>query len=265
MMDLAALDQHPAFMYAMVVAFGLVIGSFLNVCIWRIPRDQSIMHPPSACPKCGARIRPWQNVPVLGWIMLRGKCAACREPISARYPVVEALNGALYASVLWRYGWGWHLVPLCAFVSALVVITYIDLDFQIIPDRITVGGTPIALLAGAFLLPDAFDRMAALGWAASLIGAASGFGLFFMIAWLSRGGMGGGDIKMMALVGAMLGWKGVFLTTFAGSLAGSVAGVGLMVAKGAGRKAKVPFGPFLALGAYGTLMFGQEAIRWYLG
>jgi leader peptidase (prepilin peptidase)/N-methyltransferase len=250
--------------YAVLVAFGLVVGSFLNVCIWRMPRRESVVSPPSSCPSCGARIRPWDNIPVLSYIVLWGKCRACKATISPRYPVVEALNAALYALVLYVYGLGWHLVPLMAFVSALVVITLIDLDHQVIPDRITLPGIAIGLLFGFFLLHDPFMREAALGWMNSLIGAAAGFALFYTIALLSRGGMGGGDIKFMAMAGALLGWKGVLLTTFAGSFAGSVVGLFLVGFKGKGRKTKVPFGPFLALGCLITLFAGQEILGWYL-
>ncbi|GAB4390270.1 MAG: A24 family peptidase [Thermodesulfovibrionales bacterium] len=250
--------------YFLAGALGLVVGSFLNVCIWRIPRKQSIISPSSRCPSCGTPIAPWDNVPVLSYIALRGKCRHCGARISPRYPFVESLNAALYLLVLYRFGLGWHTAVYFAFVSALIVVTFIDLDFQIIPDGITLSGIPLGLLAGAFLVPDPFSRMEGLGLVSSVLGAAVGFSLFYAVAYLSRGGMGGGDIKLMAMVGALTGWKGVLLTTFLGSLGGSVVGLFLMVFKGKGRKTKVPFGPFLALGAVLTLFLGQEILSWYL-
>ncbi len=150
-------------------------------------------------------------------------------------------------------------------MSALIVITFIDIDFQIIPDLITIPGSLISLVLGSFFIKDPFLRVSMLGWKASLIGAAVGFGLFYGIAVLSRGGMGGGDIKMMAMVGALTGWKGVLLTTFAGSLLGSIIGISLMLFKGKGRKTKIPFGPFLAAGSAVSVLFGQEILRLYLG
>jgi leader peptidase (prepilin peptidase)/N-methyltransferase len=149
------------------------------------------------------------------------------------------------------------------FCSALIVITFIDLDFQIIPDRITLPGILIGLITGSFLMPDPFMRYSLLGIKASIIGLLAGGGLFYAIAVLSRGGMGGGDIKMMAMVGSLMGWKSVLLTTFLGSLSGAVLGIFLMIAKGKGRKTKIPFGPFLALGTLITLFYGQEILYWY--
>jgi leader peptidase (prepilin peptidase)/N-methyltransferase len=241
------------------------VGSFLNVCIWRLPREESIVRPSSKCPKCGTSIKPWDNIPVISYILLRGKCRACGEPISIRYPIVEAANGLLYLLVFFKFGLTGETFFYFAFVSALMVIALIDFDHQIIPDEITLPGVVIGLLAGSLLLPDPFQRIIPLGWKASLIGAALGFGLFYLVALLSKGGMGGGDIKMMAMVGAILGWKGVLFTTFAGSLAGSLIGLYLIIFRGRGRKSKIPFGPFLAFGALIGLVFGQEILRWYLG
>lgn len=262
----------------LVFAFGLVAGSFLNVCIYRLPRGLSVVRPPSACPLCEARIRPWENIPVLSYILLRGKCRHCGELISLRYPVVELLNAALYLLVFGYFGPGWHLPFILAFSSAMIVITFIDLDFQIIPDVITLPGVAVGLLGASFFIPDPFSSIkpfelfkrfelfepfVAVGFWNSLIGLLLGGGLFYLIAVLSRGGMGGGDIKMMAMVGAFMGWKAVLLTTFLGSLAGSAVGIFLMVAHGKGRKTKIPFGPFLALGALITLFLGSDILRWY--
>jgi leader peptidase (prepilin peptidase)/N-methyltransferase len=252
------------FLYIFFALIGLVIGSFLNVCIWRVPRGQSVVVPSSRCPSCGTPLGALDNVPVLSYLFLGGRCRYCKGRISLRYPLVEALNAALYVMVLERFGLGWHLPFYLAFVSSLIVIAFIDLDFQIIPDWITLTGIPIGLLAGSLILPDPFMRMDPLGYKASVIGALGGFGLFYAVAVLSRGGMGGGDIKMMAMIGALMGWKAVLLTTFLGSLAGSVVGVFMILFKGKGRKTKIPFGPFLALGALLTLLWGQEVLRLYL-
>ncbi|TAN43116.1 MAG: prepilin peptidase [Nitrospirae bacterium] len=249
-----------------VIAFitGALIGSFLNVCIYRIPRSESIVYPASRCTSCGNPIAPWDNIPIVSYLILGGRCRHCSQRYSALYPLVETLNALLYTAVLWRFGPVWSSLVFCIFVSSLIVITFIDLEFQIIPDRITLPGIPLGLLAGALLLPDPFMRAADLGIVSSLVGLLAGGGMFYLVAVLSRGGMGGGDIKMMAMVGALTGWKAVLLTTFIGSLTGSVIGIFLMVFRGKGRKTKIPFGPFLAFGSLVTLFFGQEILMWYL-
>ncbi len=245
------------------MVLGLVIGSFLNVCIYRIPRDLSIVSPPSSCPNCKTPIKPWDNIPVVSYVVLAGKCRKCGERISFRYPLVELLNGIMYAAVLLAFGSGWHLPLLFTFVSAMIVITFIDLDFQIIPDVITLPGMLIGLVSAYFIFPDPFTRYSTVGLVNALIGLFAGGGFFYLMALLSRGGMGGGDVKMMAMVGAFTGWKGVFLTTLVGSLTGSIVGIALMVFKGRGRKSKIPFGPFLAAGSLVTLFFGRIILDWY--
>lgn len=247
-----------------VAVFGLVIGSFLNVCIFRIPRNISIVFPSSRCPSCNHPIRAWDNIPVISYMILGGRCRHCGAKISLQYPFVEALNAFFYVAVFWRYGFGWDSGVYAVFCSSLLVITFVDLEFQIIPDRITLPGIVIGIVAGSMLMPDPFMRTTLLGYKASVIGLLSGGGFFYLVAVLSRGGMGGGDIKMMAMVGALMGWKTVLLTTFLGSLSGSLVGIFLMIFRGRGRKAKIPFGPFLALGAVITLFFGEEILAWYL-
>jgi leader peptidase (prepilin peptidase)/N-methyltransferase len=177
---------------------------------------------------------------------------------------VEVLNGIFYDVVLWRFGIGWDFPVFCVLCSALIVITFIDIDFQIIPDRVTLAGIPIGLLAGSFILPDPFQRISDLGVVSSFAGFLAGGGIFYFIAVVSKGGMGGGDIKMMAMIGAFMGWKTILLTTFVASLTGSLVGIVMMTFKGRGRKSKIPFGPFLALGTMVTLLFGQEILTWYL-
>lgn len=256
-------------LYVFAFIFGSLIGSFLNVCIYRIPRQVSIVWPSSRCPSCGQPIRAWDNIPILSYLMLGGRCRNCRAKIPYRYPVVEALNAVFYLILLWRFGPDWPFLVYALFCSALIVITFIDLDFQIIPDRITLPGIPLGILAGSLLLPDPFLRATALGWKSSVIGAVSGFLFFYFVAAAGekifrKEAMGGGDIKMMTMVGGFLGWKGVILTTFIGSLLGSVIGVVMMGLRGRERGSLIPFGPFLAAGAVASLIFGQEIVAWYL-
>ena len=255
--------------YLILFVFGAVIGSFLNVCIYRIPRNQSIIWPASRCTSCSNPINFYDNVPIFSYFLLRGRCRSCKAKISGRYPLVEALNAFFYLLVFWRYGLAWSSAIYFVFCSALIVITFIDYDFQIIPDRITLPGIPIGLVAGSFILPDPFLRATSLGLIASVIGAAAGFSFFYLVAFLSlrilkKEGMGGGDIKLMAMVGAFLGWKAVLLTTFLGSFFGAIIGVGLMVFLGREKGSLIPFGPFLAMGALISLFFGQEILVWYL-
>lgn len=256
--------MNTVILYLFIFILGSLIGSFLNVCIYRLPRNQSIVLPSSKCPSCNNPIQPYDNIPILSYLLLGGKCRNCRATIGFRYPLVEFLNASLYVFIVWRFGIGVHTLFYFLFCSALIAITFIDLDFQIIPDRITLPGIPIGLIAGSFLMPDPFLRYTLLGFKSSAIGFLAGGGLFYAIAVLSRGGMGGGDIKLMAMVGSLLGWKAVLSTTFFGSLTGAVVGVFMMVMKGKGRKTKIPFGPFLALGALVSLFYGQEILFWYL-
>ncbi len=256
-------------MTAIFFILGLIVGSFLNVCIYRLPRNISIIRPSSSCPACNTPIKPWDNIPILSYIFLKGKCRKCGESISIRYPLVELLNGILYWTTFNYFGLGWHLPILFVLVSSMVVITFVDLDFQIIPDVITLPGIIIGLASASFLLPDPFSlqpsalSLSVVGFKNSIAGLFLGGGLFYLIAILSRGGMGGGDIKLMAMVGAFMGWKAVFLTTFIGSLIGSLVGIFLMIVKGKGRKTKIPFGPFLSFGSIITLFFGGEILNWY--
>lgn len=240
-----------------VVVFGLLIGSFLNVCTYRLPRRESIVFPSSSCPSCGARIRPWDNLPIISWLFLRARCRDCQAPISWRYPLIEALNGVAYGVIVWRYGVSIEAAVYGVFFSTLLVVTVIDLDHQIIPDRISIPGIPIAFVCAVWL--------GHITWLESLLGAAIPAALFLAIIVLSRGGMGLGDVKLIAMIGALLGWKLALLTILIGALAGSVVGIGLMVFQGKGRKTAVPFGPFLSLGAVVSIACGTPLMQWYLG
>ena len=258
-------------LYIFIFIFGALIGSFLNVCIYRIPQGLSIVRPASRCQSCGVPIKFYDNVPILSYMILLGRCRSCGVKLAVRYPVVELLNAVLYIAVFNRFGAGspWVLLTYFTFVSALIVIFFIDIDHQIIPDGITLPGIPIAIIAGSTILPDPFSIMDILGWKSSLIGFIAGGGAFYLIAVMGRlilkkDAMGGGDIKMMAMVGGLLGWKGVLLTTFMGSLLGSVVGVLLIMLKGKEWGSRIPFGPYLAAGALVSLFYGQDILMWYL-
>ncbi|GAB4170320.1 MAG: A24 family peptidase [Geothermobacteraceae bacterium] len=240
---------------------GACIGSFLNVCIYRIPAGESVVKPRSRCPVCGKAIAWYENIPVLSWLLLRARCSGCGVSISWRYPLVEFLTGALFVEVLWIFGFGWGTPVYWVFVAMLVAITFIDLDHQIIPDVISLPGIVIGF-AASFLLPW-------VGWLDSLIGVLVGGGSLLAIALgyqllTGKEGMGGGDIKLLAMIGAFLGWQAVLPVVLFASLSGTLVGVPLMLAKGEGGKLALPFGPFLALGALVQLFWGREIFSWYL-
>jgi leader peptidase (prepilin peptidase)/N-methyltransferase len=245
-----------------IFLFGTIIGSFLNVCICRIPAGQSIVSPASRCPECGAAIRWYQNVPVVSYLLLRGRCASCGTAISLRYPLVETLTGLLFVWVWLRFGWQAATPLYWVFAAALVVITFIDLDHQIIPDVISLPGIIVGFLT-ALAIPW-------LSWSDSLLGILLGGGSLFLVAEVyhrltGQEGMGGGDIKLLAMIGAFLGWKAILPVIFLGSLAGSLVGVPLMIAKRSDGKLAIPFGPFLTLGAIICLLWGRFLLVWYLG
>jgi len=238
-----------------------MIGSFLNVCIHRLPREESIVTPGSHCPGCQRPIRFYDNIPLASYIMLRGKCRYCHTPISFQYPLVEGLTAFISLCLFIKFGPSWSYLFYFAFIAALIPITLIDLYHQIIPDVISLPGIGVGLLASFFLPQITFLN--------SLVGVLLGGGSLFLVAigyhWLfKREGMGGGDVKLLAMIGAFLGWKAVILTILLSSLIGSVAGILLMLTKGKGFKYAIPFGPFLSLGAVISLFYGEEIIRWYL-
>ena len=241
--------------------FGAIIGSFLNVCIHRLPKEESIVTPGSHCPQCKNPIRFYDNLPLLSYLVLRGKCRHCGQPISLQYPMVEGVTALSSWALFVKFGPSPSYFLFFSFIAALIVITVIDLYHQIIPDVISLPGIGVGLL-GAFAVSH-------LSFLDSLLGLLLGGGSLFLVAtvyeWLfKREGMGGGDVKLLAMVGAFLGWKAVILTILLSSLIGSVVGISIMVLKGKDFKYAIPFGPFLSLGAVISLFYGQELIRWYL-
>ncbi len=245
-----------------VFAFGAVIGSFLNVCIYRIPAGKSIVTPPSSCPSCGHQIRWYQNIPIFSYLFLLGRCASCKKKISIRYPLIEALTGALFCLVFYKFGFQPATLIYWFFAAALVTISFIDLDHQIIPDVISLPGIVVGFLVSFFIPWHS--------WLDSLLGILIGGGSLYLIALAyellaKREGMGGGDIKLLAMFGAFLGWQAVLPIIFMASLLGSLVGVPLMMAQKKDSKLALPFGPFLALAAIVQLLWGRAILAWYLG
>lgn len=241
--------------HCIAFVFGTVIGSFANVCIHRLPGRQSLSFPGSHCPHCQQAIPPWHNIPILSYVWLGGRCKYCKTTISWRYPLVELLCGLLYVFLYHQFSFSAQGVVLMLLGTALLIASFIDLAHKIIPDRITLPGILAGLAASLFLTP--------IGLVDALLGVGLGGGLFFLVAILSRGGMGGGDIKLIAMIGAFLGWQAVLVTIFLGALCGALVGISLMLLKKKGRKDPVPFGPFLALGALIAMVWGHDLIFWY--
>jgi len=237
--------------------FGALIGSFLNVCIVRLPAERSVVRPRSRCPKCGYQLSWYDNIPILSWLVLRARCRSCREPVSPVYPLVELATALIWAGMVWRNGLTLDAFAGAFFCTVLLGIAMTDAREYIIPDEFTIGGLVVGLL------------LAAVGGAHALlnaaIGAAAGFALLWVVGqagtWaFKEEAMGGGDIKMMAMVGAFVGWQGVLLAIFLGALVGTIIFLPLTLL---GRKRLVPFGVFLALGAAITYLVGPSIIRWY--
>jgi leader peptidase (prepilin peptidase)/N-methyltransferase len=240
-----------------LLLFGLCVGSFLNVVIARLPEGKSIVSPGSACPRCGTFIRWFDNVPLISYALLRGRCRQCREPISARYPLVELLTGLLFVLAVWQRGLTLDLIPALLLLTALVAITAIDLDRQLIPDALSLPGIVVGFVSSLLL--------GRPGWLESLLGILVGGGIFFLIIVASGGGMGGGDMKLGAMLGAFLGWKLVLVAILIAVLVGGVIAIGLLVGGQRGRKDALAFGPYLALGGAISLFWGQPLLDWYLG
>jgi leader peptidase (prepilin peptidase)/N-methyltransferase len=248
--------------YLIAGTLGAVIGSLLNVCIYRLPRGKSLIWPGSYCPGCGNAVQVYDNVPLLSYLWLAGRCRACKAQIPIRYPLIEAANLVGYVTILWFFGATWTAVFYAVLFSALLVVTGTDLSHKIIPDAITLPGMVFGLVGAATVLP--------VGLMNAMLGVLIGGGILWALAWASpylfgKEGMGGGDIKLLGMVGAFLGWKPALLTILIGSLAGSVVGIGLIALGVMKRDEYIPFGPFLVLGAVVAMFFANPLIDWYQG
>jgi leader peptidase (prepilin peptidase)/N-methyltransferase len=242
------------------LALGLIVGSFANVCIHRLPLRQSVVSPRSRCPHCGTAIAAWDNLPLLSYALLRGRCRSCRAPISIRYPLIEAVNGLLYLGLALQFGPALRTLVLMAFVTALLVLSLIDVDHRILPDVITLPGIAVGLAAS--LLPGPPTPVG------SVAGAAGGYLAFWAVAEAyrrARGveGLGQGDWKMTAMLGAFLGWDQMLLAVFLASVVGTVVGLGLMAARRADGKYALPLGTFLGLAGIAATFVGEPVTTWY--
>jgi leader peptidase (prepilin peptidase)/N-methyltransferase len=261
------LSLFTAILFALI---GLIVGSFLNVCISRLPSGRSIVRPRSACMACQVPIRWRDNIPVISFALLRGRCRTCQAWIGWRYPIVEILTSALFAFAYAHFGWSAELPLALAFLAALVVVTAIDLEHLIIPDVISLPGIAVGVLASV--------GTGRLAWLDSVLGLLVGGGVFFLIIYgtdllgrlvpslhyLRGGGMGGGDMKLGAMLGAVLGWQVTLLTLLMAILAGGLLSIVLLATTTLGRKDPIPFGPFLALSGAIALFYGERIMSWYL-
>ncbi|MEA1935900.1 MAG: prepilin peptidase [Thermodesulfobacteriota bacterium] len=236
------------------IVLGACIGSFLNVCIYRISEGKSIIFPKSFCPNCQQPIRLYDNIPIISYLVLRGRCRNCHKKISLRYPVVELITALLSLLLFWKYGFSFQYLFAFVFTCALIIITFIDLDHQIIPDVITLPGIPLFFLLTFFFMNVSFLD--------SILGVLIGGGGFYLIAVVyqlvtKREGMGGGDIKLIAMLGAFLGWKSLLFILIVSSFLGAITGVSMMIIHGKDLKYAVPFGPFLSIAAVAYIFFGD--------
>lgn len=251
-------------MFLNVVAFifGAAVGSFLNVCIFRLPVKTSIIKPGSRCPNCLNPVRFYDNIPIISYILLRGKCRDCGENISWRYPLVELLTGLLTVMLFLKFGFTVEFFVFFLFVSVLIVITFIDLDHQIIPDILTLPGIPLFFLAAVFLVK--------VPWLEALLGLIIGGGTLLVIALAyeliaKREGMGGGDIKLLAMIGGFLGWKSLLFILLGSSLLGAIVGLSLIIINKQDMKYAVPFGPFLSAAVLAYIFWGEQMTRLLYG
>jgi len=243
------------YIQSLIVIFGLIIGSFLNVCIYRIPRKESIVFPPSSCPNCGYNLKPWDMIPVFSYfILLKGKCRSCKEPIRLRYPIVESLNAILYLLVFNEFGLSVLTLKYVLLASMLIIITFIDLDLMIIPDRMNLFVFVLGCIF--FLISPEFSVLSVL------LGTLAG-GLFFLLVAVLTNAMGGGDIKLIAALGVVLGLKGILITMYLAFILGAIIGLILIITKIKGRKDAIPFGPYICIGAMVTALYTTEILGLY--
>ncbi len=275
--------QHPYFFTAAMLMVGLCVGSFLNVVIHRLPQMMehdwqaqcaelrgetatpstlTLSHPRSRCPACGHAIRAWENIPLLSWLLLRGQCSSCKAPISIRYPLVELATGLLTAVTAWHFGYGLAALGASLFIWAMITLTFIDFDTQLLPDSITL---PLLWLGLLLNLDATFTSINN-----AVIGAAAGYLTLWSVYWLfklatGKEGMGFGDFKLLAAIGAWLGWQMLPLTILLSSLVGALVGITLIVTAKQGHSVPIPFGPYLAAAGVIAFFYGQDLTRLYLG
>lgn len=251
-------------------AMGGIVGSFLNVVIHRYPREESIVFPASHCPHCNATIKAWDNVPILAWLWLRGRCRSCAQPIALRYPLVELANALFYTAIFQRTGLSVAFLPLAAIVSMTIVLIYIDLDIQILPDVIDLPGILIGITIGAFGMASSAPALQlSVSLADSLLGGALGAAILLTIAiaykWLRHvDGMGLGDVKMMAMIGALVGWEGIFAVLLIASFTGAAVGLFVAGRSERGMQVALPFGVFLGIATLAVLFFGPTLSGWWM-
>ena len=246
------------FMEIIISLLGAVVGSFLNVCIRRIPAGESLVFPASHCPKCNHSIRFYDNIPIISFLLLRGRCRNCRESISLQYPLVELLTAIMALLLFWKFGLTLKFLFSFLFACILIIITFIDLEHQIIPDVLTLPGIPVFFLAAVLAM--------GVSPLEAVLGVLIGGGILYAIAFgyeliTKREGMGGGDIKLLAMLGAFFGWKSLFFILLVSSFLGAIVGISVMLIKGKDMKYAVPFGPFLSLAALACIFWGDEFIR----
>jgi len=246
----------------LIFILGLIVGSFSNVCIYRIPRNESIIYPASHCPKCRSNISPKDNVPLLSYILLKGRCRNCKSKISIQYPVVEFLTGLIYLIIYLTYGLSVQTLIYIILSSSLIIIAFIDLNEQIVPDVISLPGIVLGLILSFFVSYISFIN--------SGLGVVVGGGIILIIGLggsviFKKEAMGGGDVKLAAMIGAFLGWRYIVISLFLGFFLGALTGIFLIMSKIKSREDTVPFGPFIVLGSLITLLWGEKIISWYIG
>lgn len=251
------------FEFFLVLVLGLIFGSFANVCIYRMPRDMSIVRPNSYCTNCNTFIKWYDNIPILSYILLKGKCRKCGSKISLRYPLIEFVCGLLFASMFFVFGYTYILLPFCLLVFSLLVITAIDFEFQIIPDEFSFMLMIVGFSTSFFnwTLGDTISQRMLNSFFGFLAGGGSLFVVAIIGKWIfKKDAMGGGDIKIMAGVGTFIGWDKVLFAIFVACLLGSIVGVFLIIFKKIARKQEIPFGPYLALASYATLFLPSPQV-----
>ena len=246
----------------LIFILGLIVGSFSNVCIYRIPRNESIVYPASHCPKCRSNISPKDNIPLLSFILLKGRCRNCKSKISLQYPIVELLTGLIYLIIYLIFGLSIQTLIYIILSSALIIIAFIDLNEQIVPDVISLPGIVIGFIISFFVSYISFIN--------SALGVLVGGGIILIIGLagsviFKKEAMGGGDVKLAAMIGAFLGWRYIIISLFLGFFLGALAGIFLILSKIRSREDAIPFGPFIVLGSFITLLWGEKIISWYIG